>query len=230
MGVTLLAPYRHAAPASGVTFTLLTANASTSNISTYGSGVIASITPGANKLILAIIGATDGGGAPVAPTITGNGLTWVQEELSQSGLLGLYVLRAMGASPSAGVPSVDFAGSAQDGMCWAFVEVGGVVTTGTDGADAVRQSVPATPATATGITVTLASFGSASNATFGCFYHSANEVTTPGGGFTELADVGHASPNRALQVQGRADNDTTVDASWASSVLGFGIGLELVAA
>lgn len=73
--------------------------------------VSASISPGANRLLIATVDWTPDSGA-AAPTVTGNGLTWVLISSGEYGGAGggrcLAVFRAMGAAPSAGAVTFTF--------------------------------------------------------------------------------------------------------------------------
>ena len=215
-----------------ISASLLVAASDNVNASSY---VTASITPPANQLILAFIGSDNETGSPgQVPTISGNGLTYVQVATAPyAGTIGkrITLFRAMGASPSAGAVTIDFAGVVQNSGDWHIIAFDGVDTGGTNGSAAVVQSATvAEGAAATSITVTLAAFGSAENATFGCVAHRANEGTAPGTGFTELADTAHTADSTGHQSEWRVDNDTTVDASWVTSAVNAGIAVEIKAA
>ena len=106
-------------------------------------------------------------------------------------------------------------------------EFAGIDTSGTSGSGAIVQSNNATSAGATTLTVTLAAFGSADNASFGIFAHNATELTTPGTDFTELSDVG------ATQAGSETEwklGDTDPVASWATSSACAALGVEIKAA
>lgn len=188
----------------------------------------ASITPSANALvILSVCDSVNQG----VPTITGNGLTWV-EIGSTTGVRRLRHFRAMGASPSAGAVTIDYGAGVPNALCWSIDEFTGVDTGGTNGSAAVRQyttNVSAGPATAQ--SVTLAAFDDAGNGTFGCFHaHGGAYTYTPGTGFTELADVNVTDVPHALTTEWRNDNDTSVDATCSTSSTYHGAAFEIVAA
>lgn len=195
------------------------------------SHTTASITPTANRLVLVCVVSRCGAGAAVIPTVTGCGMTWVVEESLSRSLEGLSVTRGMSASPSAGSLTLDFGAQTATGCDWIVIEFDDVDTSGSNGSGAVAQSESAGSATtATSGLVTLGAFASANNGTFGLFTHRAAEPTDPGTGFTEIADISSTLPPIALMAMWRADNATTVDASWASTQHWVGIGLELVKA
>lgn len=186
----------------------------------------ASITPTADALQLIGVASRVGSGTANTPTVTGAGVTWVQEDTATSGVLRLTVLRGLEASPSSGALTIDFAGQTQESCCWSAIEITGTSTAGTSGSDAVRQSTIAT-GSGTSLTVTLAAFEDAAHATVGFFTHASNENTTVGSGFTELGDVGVATPVLAVFSEWLNGTDTSVDASWASNVQARGVALEI---
>ncbi|KKL21001.1 hypothetical protein LCGC14_2449830 [marine sediment metagenome] len=221
-----------------ITQAALTEAANTTDATSFTT---ASITPTANRLVLVAVHAgTSTGDSPAnTPTISGNGLTYVQiatigvndtggGNLKQT----LTLFRAMGASPSTGVITIDFAGETQVGCIWGVDEFAGIDTGGVDGADAVVQSATNSDDTASvnSLTVTLAAFGDAGNATYGTFGIARNQAFTEGTGFTEISDLGHGTPNRRLQTEWRDDNDTSVDVSWTDAADCFGIAAEIKAA
>lgn len=195
----------------------------------------ASISPTSNALVLAAVAA--GKATPVGDAaLSGNGLTWVEigEALYDvSGTGGtLWLFRAMGASPSAGAVTIDFAGVTHLACVWSIVELTGVDTSGTNGSGAIVQAVSEVE-TDLGNTalVTLAAFSNVNNATYGCVAKQTNEGFTPGTNFTELGDFAVAVPVISILSEWQAANDTTVDASWATAGEKSGIiGVEIKAA
>lgn len=211
-----------------VTHTLLTSGSSTTDTTSYAT---ASITPGANKLILAWVVPVRNSGTTGTVTLSGNGLTWTQvrTEIGSTVSMRGALFRAMGASPTAGVVTITT--SAQSNGCtWILSEFDGVVTTGTDGADAVVQSNGTNSASATSLSVTLSAFADAGNATFGAFGHRNSDAVTGGSGFTEIADVLGTGPDSGSQTEWRADNDTSVDASWTNATVCVAVAVEIKAA
>jgi hypothetical protein len=193
----------------------------------------ASITPGANRLILLAIGQlASSAGDAVQPTVTGCGLTW--ELVASRGVVGqrkVYLFRSMGAAPTTGQITIDYgAGNSQLGCDWSVVEFTGMDTSGVNGSGAIVQAASAAVNPGTGATATLAAFSSADNATFSMAAHSIQEATTPGSGFTQIATVSGSSPASSLTTAFRPDNDTTADYSWTTSTSGGVIAAEIKAA
>lgn len=193
-----------------ITTVNLTTAASSTDASSYTT---ASITPGANRLILAWVEHVR---SPLGntPTLSGNGLTWVfvaSVDFTSTRRLNLF--RAMGSSPSAGTVTIDFAGQSQLNCLWSIIEFDGVDTGGTHGSAAVVQAVTNSAVGGTSFTVTLGAFSSTQNATAGGFADDDNTIgISPGSGFTELGEV-TADSNGHLQSEWRVENDTSVDVS-----------------
>jgi hypothetical protein len=206
-----------------VTATLLTSGSTTSALSDYST---ASITPGANKLILAFCTTT--GPSITAVTATGNGLTWGEVAAAAIDVRRLTVFRAMGASPSAGVFTFDPDNSATSAH-WAIVEFDGVDTSGTNGSGAVVQSKGYTNASgATSATITLDSAVGSGNAVAAGFCIPAQEAVTAGTGYTELSETMIGGPNGTTQTEFDDTGTTTAAASWTSSLANVvGVAVEI---
>lgn len=167
------------------------------------------------------------------PTLSGNGLTWVQVLTS---LLGtgskkrLTTFRSMGASPTTGATTADFAGVSQDNVLILVSECTGTDTSGTNGSGAVVQAVDGdNPNSSTTCTATLAAFGSANNSTLGSFAIVDASTITVGAGFTQLNTNTVGSAIRNFQ-EWQLANDTTVDATTAAAKAWACHGIELKAA
>src|SRR3990167_10939569 len=121
-----------------ITQTTLTGAASTADATSYTT---ASISPGANRLILAFVYGFHSIGTDVTPTLSGNGLTWVN--INHRGLgcsnENMTLFRAMGSSPSAGAVTIDYGANTMDAGVWSIMEFDGVDTSGTNGSGAIVQ-------------------------------------------------------------------------------------------
>lgn len=198
------------------------------------SCVTASITPTANSLVLLTVTSRTGITAdPSQPTVTGNGLTWVQIGSTQldstsASRRRVTLLRAMGPAPTAGAITIDFAGQNQTSMTWVVDECASVDTSGTNGSGAVVQSAVNQNPVDTGVTsltVTLADFTSTANATYGGFGNGGEGAMTAGTGFTITAQTQVASSNGAA-AEFKATNDTSVDITTPTAFIG-GIAIEI---
>ena len=180
-----------------LSFTALVMTSSTSNLSSFAS---ASFTPTANALVLVTVANTKASAADT-PTLTGNGLTYVQVASTTwdaSTAKRITLFRAMGSSPSAGAVTADFAGAGQTGCHICAVQFTGVDTSGTNGSGAIVQSGTNSGGTAS-VTVTLSALTGSANAVY---MASANRTVpftgTPEAGWTENNDTSHASPNHGF--------------------------------
>lgn len=213
-----------------VATSLLTAG-NNADLASYTTG---SITPVANDLTLLWVFSI-AAAAPNIPTVTGNGYTWVQvdTQLDSGSLRRITLFRAMAASPTAGAVTIDFVAQTQTGCAWSFVDYASINTTGTNGSGAIIQSAKAASAgNATSLTVTLAAFASASNATAGGFGIPLNTAAQPtaGTGFTATGQVNQATPNLSIGSEFNSGNDTTVDMNaGAASIPWVGIAVEIAA-
>lgn len=183
----------------------------------------ASVSPGANKLLLLGVQVYRSVGTPATPTASGNGLTWVQvgSTVLYRSDSRLALFRAMGASPSSGVITITAASS--DQVLWSLHEIDGVDTGGTNGSAAVVQSDTATGTGASSITVTLAAFASGASAGFGF-----GARFSAGGTFTAEADWSEQDDLNGQTVvfrDGTTDNSVTFTPSSVDDL--GGIALEL---
>lgn len=191
----------------------MTASGSDTNTDSYTT---ASISPGANRLVMAAVYSRFNSSGNV-PTLTGNGITWVPviTQRTSDNILRMTIFRGLVVGPSAGTVTIDFAAQTQEFCVWIISEFTGVDTGGVDGSGAIVQSVGnRDEATNTGLTVTLAAFAAAANAAYGAV--RAGNTISPGSGFSEIAEVTAATEAPYVQAEW-ALNDTTVDWSWASS-------------
>jgi hypothetical protein len=201
-----------------VAFSNLTSGGDTTDLTSYST---ASVSPGANRLLLLGVDAYIAAGSvqPPQPTISGNGLTWVlvnsvDHDAAGTDRGGTWLFRSMGASPSSGAITIDFGATTISACAWTLDDADGVDTSGTNGSGAVVQSVTASANDVT-VTATLAAFSDASNAGFGFFAHEQAEGKTPGTDGVELADVTTISFCSASS-QYQLATDTTCDASWTT--------------
>jgi len=224
-----------------ITHTLLTEG---SDIVDGTSFTTASITPSAGKLLLVdVLGECVTANGNVQPTLSGCGVTWIVVRSligSADGADGAEdfgrqtLFRAMG-TPTTGVLTIDFGSDTQTGVAWSVCEKGNVDQSGTNGSGAVVQHA-ANDANAAALTVTLATFSNAANATHGAYHatiEAAGLTVTPGSGFTEETEITidlSGGWYGTLQTQYRNDNDTTVDVTLSATVESVtGIAIEIKA-
>jgi hypothetical protein len=192
--------------------------------SSYGSAEgVPSITPTANRLVLAFVGSTLAASLPASPTITGNGLTWVVVQAIGGNTIGsprsrLTLFRAMGASPSTGAPTISFAGVTQQCCVLSIFELAGVDTSGTDGSGAIIQTVDDSLDAVQVVPLTMAAFASSTNgAVYGVLKDTSSNAD-PESGWTEIHEPLSTTPTLRLHTYWRATADATIaGASWAPS-------------
>ncbi len=192
-----------------ITATSLTAAADTTNVSSFTT---ASVSPTGGKLILLCVISA----AAITPTITGGGMASWSLVKTQANVLATNIL-------------IDY-GAAQTGCIWSVSELSNTAS-GNNGLTAIRQSVGSTLAvTATTLSVTLAAFTRAQNATFGVCHIGLNEAMTEGSGYTQLSENGMTAPVKTMSTEFKNSNDTNVGWSWTNTVSNANcIGLEIVA-
>lgn len=218
-----------------VSGSLLTADFDDTDTTSWAT---ASISPGANKLILAAVVTTRTGASTTVVSASGCGLTWVavgtplQFDTESTPRSRLSLFRAMGASPSAGAVTFSTGANSHTGARWIVSEYDGVDTSGADGSGAIVQSVT-NPGRAGTPSVTLAAFGDVGNGAYAAFSQDPNELVNEfEAGWTQLAEVVSAAPAMYLVAGWRADNDTVprlTDVVNASTDWGA-VGAELKAA
>ena len=209
--------------------TNLTAGGSNTAATSYTT---ASITPSANALVLASVYNNADPLVPNTPTLTGNGLTWVEVVTRLDGVTNtrITLFRAMGSAPSAGAVTIDMAGQSQaNGSTWIVTEFSGADTSGTNGSAAVIQGAGAGCVFGSTLTVTLGAFSSAANATYGAIVITGIKDIVPGSGFTQIRELQDTQPPGTISVQDewKSTNDTSVDWTWSGSHCNYAVAAEL---
>lgn len=202
----------------------LTSSSSTVDATSYTA---ASIDPSDNALVFAVAFSRQAVGS-TTPTISGNGITWVEEDTTLQGSTNrrITVFRGLVATPSADTPVIDFAGNTQTEGSWAFFQITGTDTSGTNGSGAIVQNPTATTGSGTATSLTLAAFGSANNMAVAFNTHDSTAATTNTTGFTELYDVAVAENAQLIQVEYLL-NTTGIAASWSGTQLWGCIAFEV---
>jgi len=209
-----------------ITRTLLTSGADPTS-----PHATASVSPGANRLVLIAVWNRGDNTDPTG--IAGAGLTFdmIRAVDPSSGSRQMSLWRAMSASPGSGVITITF-GGAQTAVSFSVVEFDGVET-GANGANAIVQHNGASAAAGpTSLTVTLLSaFADAvNNVAYGFIgFRASNEAITPGAGFAELHEVQDPDDGTII-TEWKTGEDLSVDASWATGNDMGGIAVEIAAA
>lgn len=182
----------------------------------------ASISPGANKLILCAISSRRGDSIqPLPPSVSGCSLTWVQVisvdwDTTTVTMKTITVFRAMGSSPTTGSITFDFGTESQTNVNWIVDEFDGINTGGTNGSDAVVQAVFTNyqPANVSPIVVNFAPFSRPDNAAWGLGCDSASSQPTVGANFTQLGYTGGNLPLGRGQSKSEFYNKSIAQASF----------------
>ncbi|HXF73060.1 MAG TPA: hypothetical protein VNO79_10680 [Actinomycetota bacterium] len=213
-----------------IAFTNLGASAdpdinSSADAASYSS---VSWTPPASGLIFLFVYNRKVGGGDI-PTVSGNGITWVQIATILADPHRLTLFGANAAGSTAGQTTIDFGGVTQLGCIAMFAHADG-----TDVVNGVAQTfvqAPTGSGTGTSGSITLAGASGADNRPIAAFVHAANEAVTPRTGWTEFDEFTGVGPPRGADSQVRSDAfETTASASWATSAAWVGIAAELKAA
>lgn len=205
----------------------------TSNTTTYASG---SFTPVANRLYLLAVVHSDTAPEATVPTVTTTtGLAFVQVGSSiafdtiASNVHRITLFRAMKSSGlSNGTYTVTLA-DAGTGAASVLIEVTQVVTTGTDGADAVRNISTNNADAGANPSITMAGAFASNNNGIAAFFgfDSQTAATASNEGWTVVGDASYNTPATGVTALWRGANNATAvcthgSADWA------GIAVELV--
>jgi hypothetical protein len=199
-----------------LSFTNLTEGGTTTDATSFTT---ASIAPTGDRLVLLSV-FTGNNPTPVAPTVTGGGMTtWtIVNSTTRSNASGLFVFRALEASPTSGTVLIDFGAESMNSAVWCIDQSSAdVVTTGTNGADAIVQTSAANAAGGLSYAVTMAALASGNNVGWGAICHTANELATASGSYTELGSTSTGSSDNLSIITIWQQNDNSPGASWATS-------------
>lgn len=217
-----------------VTATNLLAEATTSGGSSYTT--TASITPAANKLILAAVVVSVAATPTPTVSLSGCGLTWVQVGVTDqaSNIRTAYLFRAMGPSPTAGQLTATL-GSAATSFLICVDQLDATDTSGTDGSGAISEVlIYNTTAGDTSVSATFAGAVDPANAVYAAIgVEGTQELVTPGSGYTALGQTFIGAPSSSLLTEFDASGTTTVTAGpWTgvTNAQAFLVAVEVAAA
>ena len=166
---------------------------------------------------------------PDAPTITANGLTWLElgtgQEYATSRRMSIWLGYA--GTPVIGAGLADYGIATQTGFVAHALVFSGTVNTNVSAINIVTGSESAQT---THDAITLAAFSDAANATVSFWALGNNTgVFTEGAGFTAAAQTGLSTEGCRLFSQYQLANDTTPTATTSTSQSSVGKAFELVA-
>ncbi|MBP6930206.1 hypothetical protein KBB60_01220, partial [Patescibacteria group bacterium] len=190
----------------------------------------ASISPSSNALVLLWVENRLASGTPGTPTASGNSLTWTQVATVTFNTTGtplsrLTLFKALGASPTSGAVTIDFGGATQGNCVWSIAEYTGVSTS-----TPVVQYATNNADSASSLTATLSTFGSANNATAAGFGADVNVAINNDSNWTEIHDFSSvAMPGYSrLETQWYNGNDTSAVGTMSSGSADMaGIAVEI---
>lgn len=199
----------------------------TNNLFQYSTS---SFSAPANSLIIVFYYSSRAGASPSSPTCTGGGLTYSQiATITGPDFNRLTVFRAVNTSAQTMSCTGQNAEQQNGGAITAFCFTG-TATTGTNGANAIRQSNTASSlASATSVTVTLAS-GVSGNATIMGGGWPRNQTGSGDGGSWSAVGISYGSPAGGMLAQYLLGNDTSITAGTGLVDVHLGIAAEIVAA
>lgn len=210
----------------------------TTNITASGTSTIASVVLTSGRVYVAFVHLVSGSGTPPAVvSIAATGLSMTKRTTTgDSEVLGIKRVEVWyGICTASGTVTVTMtinavASSVSD---WDIYELDGCKTSGTNGADAIVQAVCDTKSAATSIDIAgLAAFADSGNRPIAFCIHGAPEATTHDpGGYTELLDANHTTPDTAVCIQWHSSSaDTAPGFSWTTSIASLAIAIEIAIA
>jgi hypothetical protein len=201
------------------------ANPDFSSSTSQSSYVNTSWTPPTSELIVVFV-SSNALASPNAPTVSGNGLTWVQIATVVNGTtmdrLTLFAANALGSTT--GATTFDFGGQTQQVFSAMFMQVTGADLSGSVAA-AFAQTVSAN-ATATSGSITLAAAGNSNNRPISGWFLDVNLAMAPRTNWAEMDELIRVG---RYETQYRPDAfETTATVTWdGTSHPYLGIAAEL---
>lgn len=206
------------------------ANPDLNNSSNATSYSTASWTPDTSGLVIVFVHARGASvGAAVAPTVSGNSLTWTQiaSVIRSADRLTLFAANLSGAT--SGTTTFDFGSDGQLNCTAAFMRATGVDLSG--GVAAAFVQSPTNNSNTITASVTLSSAGSSDNRPVAGFWHDKNEGAAPRTDWTEFDQLNGTGPTRVLETQVREGAfETTASVTWDNAGSWAAIAAELKAA
>lgn len=168
---------------------------------------------------------------PDTPTVSGNGLTWVQigTTLNAGSNRGLTLFAANAAGAVAGVTTITFPGTQLACMASFGLVTGADLSGGVAAAFVQQVSNGATTGAGT-VSLTLAAAANSSNRPLACFFHVVNETATARANWTAADVLQGTSYNRCMLTEWRADAfETTASFTHTTSSGWGGMAVEIKA-
>jgi branched-chain amino acid transport system substrate-binding protein len=182
------------------------------------------ISPAKDRLVIVAV-ANEVTGGDAHPKLSGNELDWVEIASEAEGKHRMTLFRAMG-EPSSGAVTITFP-EPQRNSVWSVSQFDGVDRSGSDGENAVVQSVTGKTSADQELEIALEPLGDKSNVAYGAFASTSTDGSGTGSGFTKIHEEG-VETIRGL-TEWSSDGATTVAASTTSDVAWSGIAVEIKA-
>lgn len=162
------------------------------------------------------------------PTLSGNNLTWVKIDTVVVASIRITLFRALGPAPSSGNLTADFGGVTQINCYMSASEFANVAVGGTNGSQAIAQSISGSETSSTSLNLAFASGPSGNrNAVFFTFGASSSNPISRTESFIIIAGGTHAESKAWLQVwRPSFATDITAAVSPASEFCGIGVELQ----
>lgn len=174
---------------------------------------------------------TSKGTAPDIPTLTGLGLTWthITGVVFETSTARIDVYRALAVGATSGNITLSYSDTETGVMVTALQVTGDIITSGTNGADSVVQSLTDSATTGQLPVLSLAAFSKDTNISLGFFGAFNQSVFTAGTNFAIGGQITGTTPGRAIASEySKGYNDNTVDISRTSTGSGIGgVALEI---
>lgn len=212
----------------------LDSNGTATDATSYAT---ASITPTANRLVIAVGHSSRQTASATTPTLSGCGITWTQIatvpfQTIASPLNRLTAFWGWAESPSTGALTFDFGGVTQNGFSWAVFEVPLCDLTFNDTPffQIVTNSSDTTGTTASATLAAVSTYGGSYSGLIAITAIPDNPTITPRTNWTELHDVGATTPTKRLHTQYRIMSlgvDDDASATWTGNLRWAMIAFEL---
>jgi hypothetical protein len=212
----------------------MTVTGASSGYQTLGIGSINNQTWNIGELIICFAGTTNSGGTPATVSLAGTSQTWTQidNKLNIAGDYRIQAFRYVATTNAVAnaTTNITYTGT-QDGGWTITLRITGADITGTNGANAIVQSVTDAQNTDANPDITMAAIANVKNSIVCGFINNQNPFGgAPESSWTEYGEGGYSTPTTGGYTMfrvGTTDNTPTVTAAssnWA------GIAIELRAA
>jgi hypothetical protein len=195
----------------------------TTNATSFGLGPA---TFDAGKLYILVAQTT---GTTNDGTVSSTTLTWTSIGSAGNSTNRIQLFRCLPGSTASGeTVTVGTFGGGSTGYSIGIYEITGVVTTGTNGADAIVQVVSTGPTTSNNPSLEMGAISNPQNAIMTFWSNNTNPFGgTPASGWTEIVDGGYETPTTGYYEMRRIGTTDAIPTVTAASSTWIGIVFEL---